>query len=303
MIAHRFASLLLLALTACAGAVPVDRVGGEELLRRSPGGHIRLGGYVFDFSEFHINEGADSLSPRSMELVARLGESENFLLLGVEDGKPTEEVRLLLRGELLPVTDLSFRSTGPESVRLEGRLSNGAEVTAHVHSSAGTSTIRVEGTTAFLQGQLGSGTYAQLEYLLEAHPEVQTLVLEDVPGSLNDDMNLLTGRMLRESGLHAVIPAGGVVASGGVALFVAAEERTIEPGARLGVHAWVIPGVELEPASLSREHPAHRRYLDYFREYLEHGVEFYFFTLAAAPFEGVHWLDDVEIERFGLRTE
>lgn len=167
---------------------------------------------------------------------------------------------------------------------------------------AGSSQISVDGTTASLQGALGSLTFTQIERLQEANPEIERLVLTQVPGSINDEVNVETGRLVRNGGWSTHLPADGEIASGGVDLFCAGAERTMEAGGRIGVHSW--SNGEVEGADLPMDSPEHGFFIDYLEEMLGAplGRDFYFFTLQAAPAADIHWMTPEEIEQYGLLT-
>ncbi|UPQ90142.1 hypothetical protein [Vibrio sinaloensis] len=169
--------------------------------------------------------------------------------------------------------------------------------------SAGTSEFTVQGNQALLAGELGTNTYLQLSKLVKQQPQVDTIVIQSVYGSLNDEINMHTGRLLRQSGLNTVIPRDGFAYSGGVDLFVAGVKRNVEPGAKVGVHSWCcIEGVTA--ADLPRNDPAHHDQLVYFNQMLaEKGREFYYYTLHAAPYDGIHEMSDDEINEFSLITK
>ena len=170
----------------------------------------------------------------------------------------------------------------------------------------GTSRFEISGEEAFLSGILGTTTYHQLKHIIENNPEVKTIVLHRVEGSINDEVNMHTGRILREAGLNTKVLSDSDIASGGVDLFAAGVERIVEKGARLGVHSW--GGGPAEEYSrgdkLPKNHPAHQYQLQYFRQMLgtELGPDFYFYTLQAAPVDGMHYMSDQEIKDWKLAT-
>lgn len=162
--------------------------------------------------------------------------------------------------------------------------------------------FEVSGTDAIMRGVIDSQAIAAVRNLIAEHPEVTRIVLQDVPGSLNDNANLRASRLVREAGLNTHVPADGVIASGGVDFFCAGVQRSAEvaAGARLGVHSWGTE--EYRGDRVPRDDPAHQSYLDY---YAEMGIpaSFYWFTLEAAPPEGVHWMSTEEVDRYMLTTE
>jgi hypothetical protein len=101
-----------------------------------------------------------------------------------------------------------------------------------------------------------------------------------------------------------MIPSDAVVASGGVDFFLAGVERSVGQCAKLGVHSW---DEDAEDGSLilgnevSRDHPIHTMFLDYYED-MGIPAEFYWFTLEAAPSERVHWMSDEEILLYDMVT-
>ncbi len=166
----------------------------------------------------------------------------------------------------------------------------------------GNTTIEIRGQEAFINGTLGTVTYAQMKNLINDHPEIKTLVLEDVPGSMNDDVNMHTGRLVKENGINTVVNSYSVISSGGVDLFCAGNERIIHQGAKLGIHSWGGEGISAH--ELSVEHPAHQYQIDYFTMCLGSGLgpKFYFHTLTAAVADEMHWMSDPEIKEWELAT-
>lgn len=206
-------------------------------------------------------------------------------------------------GEAAEVSDARVSETN-DGYRVEGRH-EGEPLSADLPSSlvlSGTTRIEVDGTTGTVTGELGRVTYHQIEQLRQDQPEVDTLVLADVPGSIDDEANVQTGRLVRAGGLQTHIPADGFVASGGVDLFVAGATRSIEGTPMIGVHSWTDGTVDA--GNLSCDDARHRLQLCYFSEMLgrEAGAEFYFFTLAAAPADDIHYMTSAEIAEHGLAT-
>lgn len=181
----------------------------------------------------------------------------------------------------------------------DGRATK-AELRAFAASESMDAEFEVRGQRAHMRGVIGPTTPARVLELLLEHPEVTTIVLDDVPGSMDDEANLRASRLVRRAGLATLVPGDGTVASGGTDFFLAGAVRRAPEGARLGVHSWggpTGPGNE-QP----RDDPSHRLYLDYYRAMGVPG-EFYWFTLEAAPQESIHWMTPQEIDRYGLLTE
>ena len=101
----------------------------------------------------------------------------------------------------------------------------------------GTSTIEVVGNEAHLSGELGTMTYHQVKSLMANHPTIKTMVFRKVDGSVDNSVNIHTGRLLRENGFTTKLLEDSDIVSGGVDLFTAGRERIVTKGAKIGVHS------------------------------------------------------------------
>lgn len=171
-------------------------------------------------------------------------------------------------------------------------------------TGAGMSTIEVKGTEAHINGELGTKTYQQLKNMIDQHPEVKTLVLGQINGSVNDAVNMHTGRILREAGLNTKVLSNSSIASGGVDLFCAGQERIVEKGAKIGIHSWCCLD-DLTAVEIPKDHPAHKYQIEYFTMCLgeQLGPDFYFHTLTAASFDGIHWMSEADMVKWKVATK
>ncbi len=217
----------------------------------------------------------------------------------------SEDVDELEPGDAWEPTFTVASATDPASdetisLRLDTDLIGGGDSTIEVVEL-------VEGgdqVVATITGVLGTETYLQLQETIEANPEIDTLVMLSVEGSENDAINLHTSRLIREAGWSTWVPANGDISSGGVDMFLAGQERIIEPGGFLGVHSWGSSDGDVVAADLPEDHPAHQAQLDYVTEMLgpDIGPDFYFYTLAAAPASSIHRMTAAEVETYDLAT-
>lgn len=144
------------------------------------------------------------------------------------------------------------------------QLTCGANGSNSCIGSSGLS-FTVQGTNAFMRGEIGAGTGDELRALMRDNPQVKTIV----------------------------------IASGGVDFFIAGTTRTIEPGAMVGVHAW--SDGSTSAASLPGNDLQHRLFIDYYQSMgLPDPEGFYFFTINAASPEDIHYMTPNEIARYGL---
>ena len=169
---------------------------------------------------------------------------------------------------------------------------------------AGSSHLEIKGNEAYLSGDLGTTTYMQIKDLIKNHPEIKTIVMTKISGSVNDAVNMHTGRLLHENGFTTKVLSGSDIASGGVDLFCAGVNRVVEKGAKIGVHSWCCVN-DLTANKLPKDHPAHQYQLAYFTMALgpENGPAFYFYTLEAAPFDNIHYMTDEEIKKWNIATK
>jgi hypothetical protein len=218
-------------------------------------------------------------------------------IMNQEEGEP----EMIAQGVATGTVDEDF------NVKIEGTLKGESEYTFTINGNegvmgAGNSEIEIKGNEAYLSGTLGTITYSQIKNIIDNHKNVKTIVLTQVDGSINDAVNMHTGRILREAGLNTKVLADSNIASGGVDLFCAGTKRTIIKGAKLGIHSWA--GGNIKADELPKDHPAHQYQLAYFTQMLgaENGPNFYFRTLTAAPPESIHYMSDKELKDWKLQN-
>lgn len=169
---------------------------------------------------------------------------------------------------------------------------------------AGNSYLEIKGNEAFLSGTLGTITYNQVKEMIDNYPEVKTIVLTHISGSVNDAVNLHTAMLLHNNNFTTKVLSDSDIASGGVDLFCSGIERIVEKGAKIGVHSWCCVN-DLTARKISKEHPAHKYQLEYFTKVLgvNKGPSFYYYTLEAAAFDDIHYMSDEEIKSWTVATK
>ena len=176
----------------------------------------------------------------------------------------------------------------------DGRASH-AELTALFIAEEPVVEFRVRGHVAEMTGTIDGSTPGKVLELIVEHPDVDTIEMIDVPGSMDDEANLRAALLVREHGFTTRIGADGEIASGGTDFFLAGAIRIVEPGARIGVHSW--GGGPVEATALPRDHESHELYLEFYRA-IDIPEDFYWFTLEAAPPDDIHWMTPNEIVRY-----
>lgn len=165
-------------------------------------------------------------------------------------------------------------------------------------------TLTPNGDHFVAEGVIDGSTPRVVRRALRANPEIKTIVLQYVPGSANDEANLKASRMLREHKMTTIVPAGGLVASGGTDMFLAGLERKVGSGACLGVHSWSAGGAnsETQGRDVPRDDPQHQLYLSYYEE-MGIAPAFYWYTLEAADADNIHYMTNDEILEHEMATE
>lgn len=165
------------------------------------------------------------------------------------------------------------------------------------------SSFTIEGDVASMTGDISADTIRQVKKLIKEYPNVKTIKMINVGGSIDDESNLVACRLVREAGLNTYVAKDGDIASGGTDFFCAGVKRTAEEGAKIGVHSWAGDGVT-NAALLPKDDESHKKYIDYYKEMaMPDPKGFYFFTINAAEADGMHYMSRDELVKFGLVTE
>ena len=167
------------------------------------------------------------------------------------------------------------------------------------HAQEGPFKIRVQGKYFIGSGVIDRRTPGRLAKAMADHKNIKVLVLSYGPGSDDDEAKLQASRMVRNAGLTTVVPAKGLIASGGTDMFLAGKRRIVEKGACVGVHSWVAGN--RQGADFPDNSGEHRLYLDYYRA-IGINPDFYWFTLDAADADEMHWMSVSEINAFRVAT-
>lgn len=157
----------------------------------------------------------------------------------------------------------------------------------------------VEGTRAYGYGYTDGRSQDVVSKLVRKHPDVETLVFVNMPGTQNLTSNSHLARSIRRAGLKTELLPNSRIASGAVDLFLAGTERTVACGAMIGVHAWGMGDYDAQDAWWDNHRTASRDFLS------DMGIDpdFYDFRTDAAGTESIHWLAVDEINRWNVSSE
>ncbi len=171
----------------------------------------------------------------------------------------------------------------------------GLPITAHAAS------FEYENGSLWMEGEVDENTPGRLRRALNRYPHVRQIILAYVPGSNDDDANVETGRIIFQRRLNTIVPADGLIASGGTDLFLAGAERIVERGACIGVHAWSDDDLRSPPRELSQNDSAHNVFLDYYRD-IQINAQFYWYTINIAEANDMHYMSEGEMNKYYVAT-
>jgi len=158
----------------------------------------------------------------------------------------------------------------------------------------------VEDSIAYAYGGTDADSFLDVKRQLDANPQIDTIVLKHVPGTTHLGENTRIAQMIRARGINTRLETNSFIASGGVDLFLAGQERSMECGARIGVHSWQDQNGE-SPRTLGHD-PIETR-MGRFHASLDVDPEFYSFARDAAPHQALYFLTRKDMERFNLLTD
>jgi len=164
-----------------------------------------------------------------------------------------------------------------------------------------------------IHSTLGATTYLQLSDIVKNYSgtEMTFKFNNNIGGSADDDINLYTGLMIHDNNMTTMVTKTGSVFSGGTDLFAAGKKRVLqrknaigafEGNKQVGVHSWAQGDKEAKAFPFT--HESHRRQATFFNKVMgDKGIDFYLFTLDAAPAAGEHWITKADSDKYGFITE
>jgi hypothetical protein len=159
--------------------------------------------------------------------------------------------------------------------------------------------------SATLDGTIDSNSFSQFNQMINQHPEIEVILFDQAPGSVDDDVNVEIGRLIRDLNLDTHIIDSGIIASGAVDLFLAGRNRTRGFNTSVAVNAWADSNGN-EASDFPENSSVHDFYINY---YLSIGLggqlanDFYFFTINAADSNDLYFMDESEISFYEIFTE
>ncbi len=155
----------------------------------------------------------------------------------------------------------------------------------------------------YMNGDMGSRVDDQFEKLIESFPNIGKIVMEDCPGSRNDEEMFKAALKLHSLNINTHLPNYAKIQSGAVDFYLSGVVRTLDDGAKIGVHSWS-DGTN-SATDYPEGHNEHEIYLDFYESIgfsTQEAEDFYFFTINAASPSGIHWMTEQEIMDYNFVT-
>lgn len=164
--------------------------------------------------------------------------------------------------------------------------------------------LDVRGNTLIMNNEINSKTPEQFREVFTKYPEIDTIIMKEVPGSLDDTANLEIASWIAKKWLTIKLEKDSFIASGGTDFFLAGKNRIIQDGAQIWVHAWA--GGSKTAKDFPVGHEYHIPYIDYYTAIgwpKDQAEAFYYFTINAAPASDMHIMTKEELEKYNIATE
>lgn len=167
-------------------------------------------------------------------------------------------------------------------------------------------TVQDDEATVHMNGTIDRKITKTFNQLKTAYPDAKRIVMMDCPGSSDDESNLKVSKEMHDLGYEFHLTATSEISSGAVDMYVGGKKRTMEPGARIGVHSWGTSDGDPIATSYPKGHEVHLHYINYYTSVgftQQQAEDFYYFTINAAPAESIHWMTTQEIEKYDVLTK
>lgn len=159
-------------------------------------------------------------------------------------------------------------------------------------------------TTLEMNGEISSSSLNDFNNLEAAFPNINKINIKECGGSSDDEINLQLSAKVHQKGINIHLMDNGLIASGGVDFFLAGIQRTKGTNTKIGVHSW--SDGNKDATAFPVGHANHLPYINYYVSVgftQQEAEDFYYFTINAAPAEGIHWVTDAEISKYKILTQ
>lgn len=164
---------------------------------------------------------------------------------------------------------------------------------------AGAASFQIDGNRLHVSGMLTLSSTERIDTLVEANPQLTTVVLGEIGADSDATALLQKGGLLRALGLETEVAPGVTLSGPSIYLFLGGTSRRLGEGAQIEVSDWQ---TNVGPASaLPVDHPAHSERRGHVTRMLGNAA-FYDFMLGAAPVGDGYRLSAAEMAELGVVT-
>lgn len=159
----------------------------------------------------------------------------------------------------------------------------------------------IDENTVEMNGDINSSTLNSFNDLIAMYPSINKINMLEVPGSVDDEINLLVSKKVYDQNIATHLTDNGLIASGGVDFFLAGATRTKGSNTMIGVHSWS-DGTN-EATDFPQGNMEHQPYIDYYTSIgftLSEAEAFYYFTINAASASAIHYMTEQEIAEYNV---
>ncbi|MDG1841297.1 MAG: hypothetical protein P8I93_03005 [Crocinitomicaceae bacterium] len=156
-------------------------------------------------------------------------------------------------------------------------------------------------STVVMNGDMGSRINIQFNKLLEKYPNIKLIIMEECPGSRDDEKMFEAALTLHERKINTHLNANSIIESGAVDFYLAGDKRSKDAGAKIGVHAW--SDGNMAATYLPENDQEHQVYINFYKNIgltQQEADSLYLFIINAASPENIHWMTETEINQFNI---
>jgi len=170
--------------------------------------------------------------------------------------------------------------------------------------NAGIFTVLQGDTILQIDGVINKHSLTNFNKLHMQYPDLRTISIVNCDGSKDDEVNLQLSFKIHELQLNTHLQENGLIASGGVDLFLAGINRSCGENTLIGVHSW--SSLFKQATDFPIGHENHQPYIDYYISIgftKQESEEFYYFTINSASARDIYWMTEEEIQEYNIITE
>ena len=155
----------------------------------------------------------------------------------------------------------------------------------------------VVGNKAYLKGTLGHKGYKNTVKMISENPQVSYIVLDDIPGCVNDYYNQQTCYLIKEKNIQTIALAGAQISDGGSDFLFSGLNPLVSDSSYVGVSGWKTRGKEA--VELDKKHEDHKFFTKFY-DSININSDLYWYTLDKASSDEIYWMPYKDITNMNL---